>query len=56
LKSGALLPFAGRFPEVLMGFPFKVIFAIVFFSKLIKVSERETQVGAVWFSRDTKYT
>jgi hypothetical protein len=29
LKSGALLPVAGRLPVVLISFPFKVIFAII---------------------------
>ena len=33
VKSIALLPFAGRLPEVFTGFPLSVIFAIAFFFK-----------------------
>jgi hypothetical protein len=42
VKSGALLPFAGRLPIVFTGFPFNVIFAIIFFSNLIKLFHVET--------------
>jgi len=35
LKSGALLAFTGRLPDVLTGLPLNVIFAIIFFSNLI---------------------
>jgi hypothetical protein len=37
VNSGALLPLDGRFPEVLTGLPFIVIFAIAFFSKIVKL-------------------
>jgi len=33
VKSGALVPFPGRFPDVFTGLPFNVIFAIFFFYK-----------------------
>jgi hypothetical protein len=32
-----LLPFAGRIPDVFIGLPLNVIFAIAFFPKLIKL-------------------
>jgi hypothetical protein len=41
VKSGALLPLNGRFPEVLIGFPFNVIFAIGFFSNVINLLHEE---------------
>ena len=37
VKSGALVPFAGRSPEVFTGMPLNVIFAISFFSNLINL-------------------
>src|SRR5664280_209204 len=37
VNPGATLPLEGRFPEVLVGFPFLVIFAITFFSNLINL-------------------
>jgi hypothetical protein len=41
VKLGAFCPFFGRSPDVFMGFPFNVIFAIIFFSNLVKLSRRE---------------
>jgi hypothetical protein len=36
-NSGAMVPFEGRFPDVLTGAPLNVIFAMTFFSKLVKL-------------------
>jgi hypothetical protein len=40
VKSGALLPLDGRFPEVFTGFPLRVILAITFFSNLVNLFRR----------------
>jgi hypothetical protein len=40
VKSGALVPFSGRFPDVFTGFPFNVILAIIFSSNLVNLLRR----------------
>jgi hypothetical protein len=42
-KSGAFVPFLGRFPEVFTGFPLNVIFAIAFFLKFNQSFSRENR-------------
>jgi hypothetical protein len=50
VKSGALVPFEGRFPKVFTGFPLNVIFAITFFSNLINLFQVKTLKCGVLFS------
>jgi hypothetical protein len=37
LQHHNLVPFSGRLPDVLTGFPFNVIFTITFLPKLVKL-------------------